>query len=185
MAGGWQEAVAERLAKEGFELDGGARRAVVLGMMDAVAYPLLANWLGWLADHSGDHDALAAGLGPLGSALLGRVEHAAGEPVLASGWRSLDADSFGNLVLLVVATLKYIDWRAVQSGATAEAGTAGGFHASADEAITDLVERTGRTLEGEGDLAGYLATLSPGSFVAAPLLELQEESERLGMGIFE
>ena len=184
MVVGWQEAVAERLAKEGFELDGGARRAVVLGMMDAVAYPLLANWLGWLADHSGDHDTLADGLGPLGAALLARVEHERDEPVLASGWRALDDDSFGNLVLLVMATLKYIDWRAVESGASAEAGTADGFHASADEAITDLVERTGCTLEREGYLDGYLAALSPATFVAAPLLELQEESDRLGMGIF-
>jgi hypothetical protein len=185
MGGGWQEAVSERLAKEGFELDGGARRAVVLGMMDAVAYPLLANWLGWLADHSNDHDALASALGPLGAALLARVEGRTDEPILASGWRALDADSFGNLVLLVVATLKYIDWRAVQSGAAAEAGTAGGFHASADQAITDLVERTGLTMEREGDLAGYLAALSPANFVAAPLAELQDESERLGMDVFE
>ena len=184
MAGGWQEAVAERLAKEGFELDGGARRAVVLGMMDAVAYPLLANWLGWLAGHADDHDALAAALGPLGSALLARVERRVEDPVLACSWRAMDADSFGNLVLLVMATLKYIDWRAVQSGAAAEAGTADGFHANADQAITDLVERTGASMEREGDLAGYLAALTPASFVAAPLLELQEESDRLGMGIF-
>jgi hypothetical protein len=185
MAGGWQEAVAERLAKEGFELDGGSRWAVVLGMMDAVAYPLLANWLGWLADHSDDHDALAAALGPLGADLLARVEQRAEEPVLASAWRALDDGGFGNLVLLVVATLKYIDWRAVQSGAAAQGGTVGGFHASADQAITDLVERTGGNLETEGDLPAYLAALSPASFVAAPLLELQEESERLGMMIFE
>jgi hypothetical protein len=179
--GGWQAAVARRLHQEGLDLaEDGQRRAVMLGMMDAAAYPLLANWLGWLARQSGDHDALAANLGQFGAALLNRTEGRHRYPVLASGHLTLDPEAFANLVLLTAALLKYIDWQAGQ----AEADAAGAFHATADEAITRLVEQTGAGLATQGDLAGYLAALTPGRFIGAPLLELQEQSERQGMGIF-
>jgi hypothetical protein len=178
----WEDAVAERLRADGFDLAGDDQREVVIGTMEAVAYPLLANWLGWLAEHSDDHDALAAGLGEFGAALLNRVEGRHRYPILAGGFLTLDPETFGHLVLLAIATVKYVDWRAARTGAGPDA--AGAFHAAADQAITDLVEGTGTTLATEGDLAGYLAGLNPARFIGAPLLELQELSERERIGIF-
>jgi hypothetical protein len=46
----WRTAILDRLAEEGLKLTEPEQQETIVGMLDAVAFQLSANWLGWLVE---------------------------------------------------------------------------------------------------------------------------------------
>jgi hypothetical protein len=181
----WRTAILDRLAEDGLKITDPEQQDTIIGMLDAVAFQLSANWLGWLVEQTDDLAVLDERLGLFGSVLATLVDSETEQSMLQPTFLTLDEDTFRTLVVLSLATVKYIDWQAqtqAQAG-QADLDESAGLYAAADEAIGAIIERAAQRTT-EGDVAAYIATLTPATFVGALLLAAQDQSEALGLGIF-
>jgi hypothetical protein len=179
----WRTAILDRLAEEGLKLTEPEQQETIVGMLDAVAFQLSANWLGWLVEQTDDLAVLDERLGLFGSVLATLVNGETEQSMLQPAFLTLDEDTFRTLVVLSLATVKYIDWQAQTQAQTQDVDESAGLYAAADEAIGSIVQRAGQKVT-EADVADYIAALTPVTFVAALLLAAQDQSEALGLGIF-
>jgi len=179
----WRTAILDRLAEEGLKLTEPEQQETIVGMLDAVAFQLSANWLGWLVEQTDDLAVLDERLGLFGSVLATLVNGETEQSMLQPAFLTLDEDTFRTLVVLSLATVKYIDWQAQTQAQTHDVDESAGLYAAADEAIGSIVQRAGQKVT-EADVADYIAALTPATFVAALLLAAQDRSEALGLGIF-
>jgi hypothetical protein len=179
----WRTAILDRLAEEGLKLTEPEQQETIVGMLDAVAFQLSANWLGWLVEQTDDLAVLDERLGLFGSVLATLVNGETEQSMLQPAFLTLDEDTFRTLVVLSLATVKYIDWQAQTQAQMQDVDESAGLYAAADEAIGSIVQRAGQKVT-EADVADYIAALTPVTFVAALLLAAQDQSEALGLGIF-
>jgi hypothetical protein len=179
----WRTAILDRLAEEGLKLTEPEQQDTIVGMLDAVAFQLSANWLGWLVEQTDDLAILDERLGLFGSVLATLVNGETEQSMLQPAFLTLDEDTFRTLVVLSLATVKYIDWQAQTQAQTEDADESAGLYAAADEAIGTIVQRAAQKVT-EAGVTDYIATLTPSTFVAALLLAAQEQTEELGLGIF-
>src|SRR3954453_6149665 len=139
----WRVAVLDRLAEEGLKLTDPEQQDTIIGMLDAVAFQLSANWLGGLVDQTDDLALLHERLGIFGSVLATLIERELEQALLGPAYVALDNETFRSLVVLSLATVKYIDWQAQAQGAglAEDADETGALFAAADEAIGAVITR--------------------------------------------